>query len=81
VDKIYKIIEKMRNSLHGHKFEDCEKVLLYLGFKMKEAKGSHFKFIKTDLQRPIVIAKHRPLAPGAVKDVLNAFDTFGGKHE
>ncbi|MDR1326813.1 MAG: type II toxin-antitoxin system HicA family toxin [Heliobacteriaceae bacterium] len=76
MSKIEKIIEKMQHSQHGHKFEDCEKVLLSLGFKMKEGKGSHFKFHHPLMY--ITIAKHRPVSPGAVKDVLEAYSKFGG---
>ncbi len=69
--KAEKIIEKFKRSNKGQKFEDCAKVLEFLGYKMKPGKGDHFKFTKD--QNMIVIARHRPVAPGAVNDVIEAW--------
>ncbi|MDR1167362.1 MAG: type II toxin-antitoxin system HicA family toxin [Heliobacteriaceae bacterium] len=76
MSKTDKIIEKMKTSSYGHKFEDCQKVLISLGFTMKEGKGSHFKFHHQLMY--ITIAKHRPVSPAAVKDVLNACEKIRG---
>ena len=71
MDKVEKIIEKFKKSDAGQKYEDCEKVLVYLGFTLRNTKGSHRVFKKSEDY--IVIAEHRPVSKGAVKDVLNAW--------
>jgi predicted RNA binding protein YcfA (HicA-like mRNA interferase family) len=77
--KVEKIVENMKNSPYGHKFEDCQKVLVSLGFIMKEGKGSHFKFHHKTMY--ITIAKHRPVSPAAIKDVLSAYEKIGGTND
>lgn len=71
MEKALKIIEKFKNSRHGHTFEDCRKVLEYLGFKIVSACGSHYKFEKEGLVRPFILAKHFPISPAAVQSILN----------
>lgn len=63
----------MQRTPHGHTFEDCQKVLIAKGYSMKEGKGSHFKFYKEGKEM-LVIAKHRPVSPKAVEDVLSAWE-------
>lgn len=72
-NKIEKIISKMRQSNKGWDFESCMKVLVHLGYEMKPGKGDHFKFFKQG-QSMIVMARHRPVSPAAVIDVLNAWN-------
>ena len=68
-----KIIKKFKNSNKGHKFEDCEKILKFLEYEMKIGKGSHFKFLKKD--RPVImIARHNPVSPNAINDVIEAWE-------
>ncbi len=43
---VEKIIEDFKNSKFGHTFDECKKVLEYIGFIEKSSKGSHHKFIK-----------------------------------
>ena len=69
--KVEKIIEKMKQSQFGHTFADCKKVLEYCGFVEKSSRGSHHKFIKSGLLRPLIIAKHKPIDPAAIKEILN----------
>ena len=72
-NKIEKVVSKMKQSNKGWDFESCMKVLLELGYDMKPGKGDHFKFSKKGLFM-IVIARHRPVSPAAVNDVLDAWD-------
>lgn len=72
MDKIEKIIEKFKKSEAGNKYEDCEKILLYLGFVLKRIKGSHYQFVKDE--EHLTVAKHKPVSKGAVKDVLKAWE-------
>ena len=76
-NKIEKLISKMKRSKSDFTFEDCEKVLLSLGFVVKAQKGSHFRFDR-DGKDFITIAKHIPVSKAAVKDVLEAWNTYGG---
>lgn len=71
---VRKIVENFRRTRFGHTFEDCKKVLEYLGFVEKSSKGSHHKFMKTGLNRPFILAKHRPVDPAAVTEILDFFD-------
>jgi len=71
MDKVEKLIQSFKTSDAGQKYEDCEKVLLYLGYSLRNTKGSHRVFKKSD--EYIVIAKHKPVSKGAVKDVLKAW--------
>lgn len=70
--KVEKIIDKFRRSLAGHSFNDCEKVLLSMGYKIRKSKGSHCQFSKD--KNYITIANHKPVSKDAVKDVLKAWD-------
>lgn len=68
-----KIIQKFKSSNKSHKYEDCEKVLLSLGYVIKSIKGSHIKFAKKD--KPILtIAKHKPMSPDAINDILKVWE-------
>ena len=67
---IDKVIAKFRASQFGHTFEECKKVLEFLGFKETGSKGSHHKFTKDGLNRPFILAKHRPIDPAAINDIL-----------
>lgn len=78
MDRVEKIVEKFKKSDAGQKYEDCEKVLIYLGYALRNAKGSHRVFKKGE--NYIVIAEHRPVSKGAVKDVLNAWDKHYEKY-
>ncbi|MDD3012895.1 MAG: hypothetical protein PHC34_04260 [Candidatus Gastranaerophilales bacterium] len=73
MNKVEKIIDRMKRTKYGHTFEDCQKVLEFKCYTMKEGKGSHFKFFKG--QKMIVIAKHRPVDPKAVEDIIRAWET------
>lgn len=72
-----KIIEKFLKTDAGQKYEDCEKVLLYLGYVLKRIKGSHHQFVKN--QEHVTIAKHKPVSKGAIKDVLTAWRNYHEK--
>ncbi len=73
MSKIEKIIKNFKNSNKGQSFEDCIKVLTVLGYEMRSGKGSHFKFIKKNC--PIVIiARHNPISPDAVNDVIEIWE-------
>ena len=71
--KIDKIIKNFKNTKKGQSFEDCEKVLKALGYEVKTGKGSHFKFIKTG-QPMLIMARHNPVSPDAVDDVLEIWE-------
>lgn len=62
----------MQRTKHGHTFEDCQKVLEYLGYKVRQGKGSHYRFVKGESF--ITIAKHRPVDPKAIQDVIRAWE-------
>ena len=68
---VEKIIEKFNLSKFGHTFEECKKVLEYTGFVEKSSKGSHHKFIKQGLNRPFILAKHHPIDPAAINEILD----------
>jgi len=72
-----KIIQSFKTTKFGHTFEECKKVLEYIGFEEKSSRGSHHKFIKQGLNRPFILAKHRPIDPAAIDDIL----TFIEKEE
>ena len=74
MNKIDKIIEKFRNSQFGHTFEECKKVLEYIGFEEKSSKGSHHKFNKQGLNRPFILAKHHPVDPAVIVEILKFID-------
>ena len=67
---VEKIIKNFYSSKFGHTFEDCKKVLEYLGFEEKSSRGSHRKFVKAGLNRPFILAKHRPIDPAAINEIL-----------
>ena len=69
-----KIIKKFRTSSFGHTFEDCKKVLEYIGFEEISSRGSHHKFRKQGLNRPFILAKHRPIDPAAINEILKFID-------
>lgn len=71
-NKVEKIVDKFKRSNKGQRFEDCVKVLEFLGYKMKPGKGDHFKFSKG--QDMIVMAKHKPVDPNAINDVIDAWE-------
>ncbi len=77
---IDKIIIKMKNTLAGHTYKDCEKVLFALGYELKRVKGSHHQFSKNG-KNHITISKHQPVSKGAVKDVLKAWETYYEKEK
>lgn len=70
MSNVDKIIKKFRSSQFGHTFEDCKKVLESIGFIEKSSKGSHHKFTKPGLNRPFILAKHRPIDPAAIIEIL-----------
>ncbi len=74
MSNIDKIIKKFRSSQFGHTFEDCKKVLESIGFIEKSSRGSHHKFIKNGLNRPFILAKHRPIDPAAINEILKFID-------
>lgn len=63
----------MKRTRHGHTFEDCEKVLTSIGYELKTTKGSHHTF-KNKKGNRITIARHRPVSPAAIEDVIKAWD-------
>lgn len=67
---IDKIIKRFKTSKFGHTFEDCKKVLEYLGYIEKSSRGSHQKFSKAGIERPFILAKHRPIDPAAIDEIL-----------
>jgi len=67
-----KIAARMKRTKYGHTFEDCQKVLESLGYTLRKGKGSHYVFSKGI--KFITIAKHRPVDPKAVQDVINAWE-------
>ena len=69
-----KIISKFRVSLFGHTFEECKRVLEFIGFTETGSRGSHHKFTKEGLNRPFIIAKHRPIDPAAINEILKFID-------
>lgn len=71
MNNIDKIINKFKKSRFGHTFEDCKKVLEAVGFEEKSSRGSHHKFVKEGLKRPFILAKHRPIDPAAIAEILN----------
>lgn len=72
--KVDKVISKFRKSPFGHTFDECKKVLEYLGFEETGSRGSHHKFTKDGLNRPFIIAKHRPIDPAAINEILKLVD-------
>ena len=38
---------------------------------IKSSKGSHHKFIKAGLNRPFILAKHHPIDPAAINEILD----------
>jgi predicted RNA binding protein YcfA (HicA-like mRNA interferase family) len=72
MDKVDKIINKFRNSDAGHRFEDCEKVILYLGYELKRVSGSHHQYQKA--AHTYTIARHKPVARGAIKEILKLWE-------
>lgn len=69
-----KIIKKFKQTNAGQKFEDCEKVLFALGFELKRVKGSHHQYRKDSLT--LTIANHKPVAKGAVNDILKLWELY-----
>lgn len=74
MSKVEKIIQNFRTTQFGHTFEDCKKVLESIGFIEKSSKGSHHKFSKAGLNRPFILAKHRPIDPAAINEILDFVD-------
>lgn len=72
--KAEKIIAKMKSSNKGHRFEDCEKVLLSIGYNLDRIKGSHHTFVHVQSKQIITIAKHKPVSPNAIKDIIQAWE-------
>ena len=72
--KVDKIFENFKKSEFGHNFDDCKKALEYLGFVEKSSKGSHHKFMRQGLNRPFILAKHRPIDPAAINEILKFFE-------
>jgi predicted RNA binding protein YcfA (HicA-like mRNA interferase family) len=79
MNKLEKLINKFQQTQHGHTFEDCKKVLELMGYMEVSSRGSHHKFSKSNLIRPVIIAKHRPIHPEAIKDILRIYE--GECHE
>lgn len=76
-NKAEKIITKMKNTKKGHSFEDCEKVLTSIDYIISYSKGSHFTFKNSQTKHRIVIAKHKPIDPKAIIDILEACNKSG----
>lgn len=74
MSNVDKIIKKFKSSQFCHTFEDCKKVLESMGFIEKSSNGSHHKFSKTGLNRPFILAKHRPIDPAAINEILKIYD-------
>lgn len=71
---IEKLIEKLRRTSQGHKFEDLEKILLAKGYILSTNKGSHFTYKNPKTKNRVTLAKHRPMSPKAVQDVITVWD-------
>ncbi len=71
MSNVNKIIQKFNDSKFGHTFEDCKKVLEAIGFVETSSRGSHHKFVKAGLNRPFILAKHRPIDPAAISEILD----------
>ena len=74
MDKLEKIINRFRQTQHGYTFEDCKRALELMDYMEVSSRGSHHKFSKSDLIRPIIIAKHRPIDPAAIKAILKIYE-------
>ena len=74
MNKIEKIIARFKQSNSGQRFEDCEKVLFYLGFELKRIKGSHHQYKKDNLT--LTVANHKPVAKDAIKDILELWEAY-----
>ncbi len=81
MNKVEKIIEKMKRSPYGHSFDDCKKVLEHHKIIETSSKGSHHKFIKSGMKRPLIIAKHRPVDPAAIKEILELIEIEVNKND
>jgi len=71
-NKVNKIVEKFKRTQAGHSYKDCEKVLIFLGYKLRKSKSSHCLFSKGAYF--ITIANHKPISKDAIKDVLEAWE-------
>jgi len=71
IKKVEKIIQKFKNTPHGHSFEECAKVLETLGYVMntKQGKGKHVKFTKPG-KPMVIIPKKNPVSPATVNDII-----------
>ena len=78
MNKIEKIITKFKQSSAGQRFEDCQRVLFYLGFELKRIKGSHYQYKKEKLT--LTIANHKPVAKDAIKDILELWEAYNEKN-
>lgn len=71
---IEKLIAKLKRTKYGHKFEDLEKILLAKGFELSTNKGSHFIYKNPKTKTRVTLAKHKPMSPKAVQDVITVWD-------
>jgi len=69
-----KLIAKLKRTPHGHKFEDLEKILLAIGYQLSKNKGSHFTYKNSITKTRITLAKHKPMSPKAVQDVIKIWE-------
>ncbi len=77
MSNVDKIIKKFKQSNAGQKFEDCEKILFALGFELKRVKGSHHQYRRDSIA--LTIANHKPVAKGAVNDILKLWEKYYDK--
>ena len=52
----------------------AKKVLEAIGFVEKSSRGSHHKFMKQGLNRPFILAKHRPIDPAVISEILEFYN-------
>ncbi len=75
--RLDKLIAKLRNSPHGVRFDEIVRALSAAGFVEVRVVGSHHIFRRSDgFGMPLTIKRPSSghVAPGAVRDVLDALD-------
>ncbi len=71
---IEKLVAKIKRTKYGHKFEDLEKILFAKGYQLSKNKGSHFTYKSPTTKNRITLAKHKPMSPQAVQDVITIWE-------
>jgi len=58
MSQIEKLLEKFLSNPEGVKYKDLDKILIYLGFVLVSAKGSHKKYKYQNFSSDIIIPVH-----------------------